>query len=66
MSQESPSFTAGRMSIKRKVNQYDCLLGQIDFNNARECNMFDIDLIENGTYVCNEYNCLFIKSIQLS
>ena len=39
--------------FKRKVNQYDCLLGQIDFNNARECNMFDIDLIEHDTYVCN-------------
>ena len=52
--------------FKRKVNQYDCLLGQIDFNNARECNMFDIDLIEHNAYACSEYNCLFVKSVQLS
>lgn len=52
--------------FKRKLKQYDCMLSQTDFRNAQECNMFDVDLNDSYTYSCNEYNCLFVNSIQLS
>ena len=42
------------------------MISQIDFRNAQECNMFDVDLNDSYTYSCNEYNCLFVNSIQLS